>query len=218
MKSCNPVRSKCQRESDLTIGEKFIETLYSNKETSKNKKNNTLPCPLHSKLGCLQFSWGSSNSGITLHEGDGAEKAKFSSFEVRKTSKIPLKTKWHSNVATTTTGSVLYALKLTNTNNRRDGVSNRIGNVFKVVISDRGKSVEACFSNFVIHVTLKAFQFLALSSRSSWIVFWGVLKRRPEKTSAFARSLGSWTHIKSDYDQRTLKLIATEFLWMQMCK
>ena len=37
-------------------------------------------------------------------------------------------------------GSVPYALKLTNTNNQRAGVSNRIGNVFKVVVSDRGKS------------------------------------------------------------------------------
>ena len=37
-------------------------------------------------------------------------------------------------------GSVPYTLKLTNTNKQRAGVSNRIGNVFKVVVSDRGKS------------------------------------------------------------------------------
>ena len=35
--------SKCQRESDLTIGEKFVETLYSIRRTSKNKKLHTPP-------------------------------------------------------------------------------------------------------------------------------------------------------------------------------
>ena len=41
---------------------------------------------LHSKLGCLLFSIGSSNSGTTLHGGDGGGKALhvFSRFEVSK--------------------------------------------------------------------------------------------------------------------------------------
>ena len=49
-----------------------------------------LPCPLHSKFGCLLFSIGSSDSGITLHGGNGGREAIFSLFEVRKTSKAPL--------------------------------------------------------------------------------------------------------------------------------
>ena len=49
-----------------------------------------LPCPFHSKFGCLLFSIGSSNRGTTLHGGNGGRKAIFSLFEVRKTSKAPL--------------------------------------------------------------------------------------------------------------------------------
>ena len=75
------------------------------------------------------------------------------------------------------------------------------------------------FSNIIIiHITLKAFQFIALSSRSSGIELGGGLEATTGKTSAFARGLKFWAHIKSHYDQRTLKRIATEFLWMQMCK
>ena len=49
-----------------------------------------LPCPLHSKLGCLLFSIGSSNFGTTLHGGEGGGKAIFPPFEVSKTSKSPV--------------------------------------------------------------------------------------------------------------------------------
>ena len=58
----------------------------SNRVTSENKRTHTPPPPLHSKLGCLLFSKGSSNSGTTLHGGDGGEIALFSPFEVGKTS------------------------------------------------------------------------------------------------------------------------------------
>ena len=51
-----------------TIGDKLVETLYSNRVTSENKRNYTPP--LQSKLRCLLFSTGSSNSGTTLHGGD----------------------------------------------------------------------------------------------------------------------------------------------------
>ena len=44
---------------DTTIGDKIVETLYLNRVTSENKRIRTLPCPLHSKLGCLLFSIGS---------------------------------------------------------------------------------------------------------------------------------------------------------------
>ena len=96
---------------------KICWDIVLNREDFKEQKKSTpLPCPLHSMLGCLLFSWSSSNSGTTLHGRDGGEKAIFSTFEVRKTSKIPFRAKWHcnSNVATTTTGSVPYTLKLTN--------------------------------------------------------------------------------------------------------
>jgi len=69
-----------------TIGDKIVETLYSNRVTSENKRINTPPPPLHSKLGCLLFSISSSNSGTTLHGGDGGEEALFFPFEVGKTS------------------------------------------------------------------------------------------------------------------------------------
>ena len=52
----------------------------------REQKNPHPSPPLHSKLGCLLFSKGSSNSGTILHGGDGAEKALFSPFEVGKTS------------------------------------------------------------------------------------------------------------------------------------
>ena len=69
-----------------TIGDKIVETLYSNKVTSKNKTIDTPPPLLHSQLGCLLFSVGSLNSGTTMHGGDGEGKALFSPFKVNKTS------------------------------------------------------------------------------------------------------------------------------------
>ena len=45
--------------TQATIGDKIVETLYLNRVTSENKRIRTLPCPLHSKLGCLLFSIGS---------------------------------------------------------------------------------------------------------------------------------------------------------------
>ena len=58
-----------------TFSDKIAETLYSNRVT------------LHSKLGCLLFSIGSSNIGTTLHGGDGGVKAIFPPFEVSKRQK-----------------------------------------------------------------------------------------------------------------------------------
>ena len=72
-----------------TIGDKIVETLYSNRVTSENKRIHTPP--LHSRLRCLLFSIGSSNSGTTLYGGDGGGKALFSPFEVRETSESPFK-------------------------------------------------------------------------------------------------------------------------------
>ena len=75
----------------LTIGDKVVETLYSNRVTSENKRICAPnPVPLHSKLGCLLFSIGSSNIGTTLHGEDGGRKAIFPPFEVSKTSKSPV--------------------------------------------------------------------------------------------------------------------------------
>ena len=51
----------------------------------RTKESAPLPCPLHSKLGCLLFSIGSLNIGTTLRGGDGGGKAIFPRFEVRKT-------------------------------------------------------------------------------------------------------------------------------------
>ena len=70
-----------------TIGDKLVETLYLNGVTSENKTNYTPP--LHSKLGRLLFSTGSSNSGTTLHGGDGEGKALLYPFKVGKRQKAP---------------------------------------------------------------------------------------------------------------------------------
>ena len=68
-----------------TIGDKLVETLYSNRVTS-HKKEIT---PLHSKLGCLLFSTGSSNSGTTLHGGDGEGKLYYTLLKSVKRQKAP---------------------------------------------------------------------------------------------------------------------------------
>ena len=72
-----------------TIGDKTVETLYSNRVTLENKRIHTPPLSLHSKFGCLLFSIGNAKSGTTLHGGDGGGKDIFSPFEVRKTLKVP---------------------------------------------------------------------------------------------------------------------------------
>ena len=75
-------------------------------------------------------------------EGMGQKKLYFPLLKSGKRQKSPLGRSGTGvcNVATTKTDSVSFTLKLTNTNNRRAGASNRIGNVFKVVVKDRGKS------------------------------------------------------------------------------
>ena len=53
-----------------SIGDKIVQTLYLNRVILENKESAPLPCRLHSKLGCLLFS-----IGTTLHGGDGGGKA-----------------------------------------------------------------------------------------------------------------------------------------------
>ena len=70
-----------------TIGDKIVDTLYTNRVTSENKRIRAPPLPPpppHSKLGCSLFSIGSSNISTTLHWGDGGGKARFPPFEVSK--------------------------------------------------------------------------------------------------------------------------------------
>ena len=54
-----------------TIGGKLVETLYSNRVTSENKRNYTPP--LHSKLGCLLFLQVARTSAQHCMEGMGKE-------------------------------------------------------------------------------------------------------------------------------------------------
>ena len=63
--------------SNTIIGDKIVETLYSNRVTSENKRIHTHPRPLHSNLGCFLLSIVRSNSGTTLHGGDKGGKAIF---------------------------------------------------------------------------------------------------------------------------------------------
>ena len=76
--STNPTCSKLCKET--TIGNKIVETLYSNRVTTEDKKSTPLPHPVHSKLGCLLFSTGSLNSYTTLHGRYGGGKALLSPF------------------------------------------------------------------------------------------------------------------------------------------
>ena len=65
----------CHFSSKSTIGDKIVETLYSNRVTFGKKESTPLPPPHCSKLGCLLFSISSSISGTTLHGEDGEGKA-----------------------------------------------------------------------------------------------------------------------------------------------
>ena len=69
-----------------TIDDKIVETLHS-----KRTKEARPPAPsLHSKLGCLLFSIGSSNSSTTLMKGKGEEMLYFSLLKSVKCQKAPL--------------------------------------------------------------------------------------------------------------------------------
>ena len=80
-------------ENQATMGNKIVETSYSNRVSSENKRIHTPSPPLHSKFGCLLFYIGCWNSGKTLHRGDGSGKALFSPFEVSETSESPVRAK-----------------------------------------------------------------------------------------------------------------------------
>ena len=58
--------TKKQLETESTIGDRIVETLYSNRVISEDKRMHNPPPPLHTKLGCLLFSAGSSNSGTNI--------------------------------------------------------------------------------------------------------------------------------------------------------
>ena len=82
---------------------KFCWDILLSREDFKERKNSTpLPCPLHSMLGCLLFSWGSSNSGTTLHGGGvvrgWGRKSYIFPFWSQEMSKIPFRAKcFHYN-------------------------------------------------------------------------------------------------------------------------
>ena len=85
-----------------TIGDKLVETLYSNRVTS-HKKETT---PLHSKLGCLLFSTGSSNSGTTLHGGNGVGKLYYTLLKSVKRNKASFGRSGSTNFAATLHGGM----------------------------------------------------------------------------------------------------------------
>ena len=72
------------------LGNKNVETLYSNRVTTENEGIHTPPPLLHSKMECLLFYIESSNNGTKLHAGDGGGKAFIYPLEVSKTSESPL--------------------------------------------------------------------------------------------------------------------------------
>ena len=87
-----------------TIGDKLVDTLYSNRVTSENKRNYTPP--LHSKLECLLFSTGSSNSGTTLHGGEGEGKALLYPLKSVKRQKAPFGRSVSTNFVATLHGGI----------------------------------------------------------------------------------------------------------------
>ena len=68
----------------FTIGDKIGETLSSNWVTLRTKQFTPLCPPLHSKLRCLLFSIGISNSSRKLHGGGREGKVLFSFFKYTK--------------------------------------------------------------------------------------------------------------------------------------
>ena len=74
------------------IGDKIVETLYSNKVTSENKRIHTPPPSLQTKLECLLFSTDSFNSGTALHGegGGGGGRYIFPLLKAVKRQKAPL--------------------------------------------------------------------------------------------------------------------------------
>ena len=66
-----------------------VTKLLRHRVTSENKRIHTPP--LHSRLRCLLFSIGSSDSSTTLYGGDGGGKALFFPFEVREKSESPFR-------------------------------------------------------------------------------------------------------------------------------
>ena len=68
-----------------TIGDKIVDTLYSNRITLENKRIHTPSLSPPFKVGVFVVFYSSLNSSTTLHEGDGERKAIFYPSEVRKT-------------------------------------------------------------------------------------------------------------------------------------
>ena len=107
MRGCNPVsRTSCKRPLKMPMRirphnqRKICWDIVLNREEFKERKNSTpLPCPLHSKLGCLLFSWGSSRTAAQhCMEGVGEKKPHFPVLKSEKRRKSPL---GRSYVATT---------------------------------------------------------------------------------------------------------------------
>ena len=67
------------------ISDKIVETFYSNRLTSENKRIHTLPLSPPLKVGVFVVFY----IGTTLHAGDGGGKAIFPPFEVNKGQKKP---------------------------------------------------------------------------------------------------------------------------------
>ena len=76
-----------------TIGDKIVETLYSNRVTLENKRIHTPSLSPLFKVGAFAVFYSSSNSGITLHEGMGGEKLHFPLLKSRKHKKSQIRTK-----------------------------------------------------------------------------------------------------------------------------
>ena len=70
-----------------TIGDKIVETLYSNRVTQEKKESASLPCPLHSKLGCFRFLQVARTSAQHCMEGEGEKKLYFSLLKLVKRKK-----------------------------------------------------------------------------------------------------------------------------------
>ena len=74
-----------------TIGNKIVETLYSNGVTSENKRIHTPPLSSPLKVGVFVVFYRELEHGTTFHGGDGGRKAIliFPPFEVSKMYKSP---------------------------------------------------------------------------------------------------------------------------------
>ena len=104
--NCNTERNYNRRQTcwDIVLKQGNFREQKKLHSSPPFKRNYTPP--LHSKLGCLLFSTGSSNSRTTLHGGDGGGKALYTLLKSVKRNKAPFGRSGSTNFVATLHGGM----------------------------------------------------------------------------------------------------------------